>query len=163
MSRHLLGLGPRRRRVVSDLGGPGSGTVWAQGSALDSFPPMMPAATPHAPRVFAPLLQMIETECFKELNVFGPNGTLSPDLDRSHPPEPPKKGLLQRIFKRQVRESTATAPPVLASAAGTLGPGTSTRLRPELQSTFMGGSRAWGGSSSLGRPAACVKPLKPPG
>uniref|UniRef100_A0A8C9LZ75 G protein-coupled receptor kinase n=1 Tax=Piliocolobus tephrosceles TaxID=591936 RepID=A0A8C9LZ75_9PRIM len=45
--------------------------------------------------------EMIETECFKELNVFGPNGTLSPDLNRSHPPEPPKKGLLQRIFKRQ--------------------------------------------------------------
>lgn len=46
---------------------------------------------------------MIETECFKELNVFGPNGTISPDLNRSYPPEPPKKGLLQRIFKRQVR------------------------------------------------------------
>lgn len=52
------------------------------------------------------LLQMIETECFKELNVFGPNGTLPPDLNRSHPPEPPKKGLLQRIFQRQVREHT---------------------------------------------------------
>lgn len=47
--------------------------------------------------------QMIETECFKELNVFGPNGTISPDLNKSFPPEPPKKGLLQRIFKRQVR------------------------------------------------------------
>lgn len=46
---------------------------------------------------------MIETECFKELNVFGPNGTISPDLNKSYPPEPPKKGLLQRIFKRQVR------------------------------------------------------------
>uniref|UniRef100_A0A452DRN8 G protein-coupled receptor kinase n=1 Tax=Capra hircus TaxID=9925 RepID=A0A452DRN8_CAPHI len=44
--------------------------------------------------------EMIETECFKELNVFGPHGTLSPDLNRSHPPEPPKKGLLQRLFKR---------------------------------------------------------------
>ncbi|XP_063261277.1 G protein-coupled receptor kinase 5 isoform X2 [Prinia subflava] len=47
--------------------------------------------------------EMIETECFKELNVFGPNGTISPDLNKSYPPEPPKKGLLQRIFKRQVR------------------------------------------------------------
>uniref|UniRef100_A0A8C3C042 G protein-coupled receptor kinase 5 n=1 Tax=Cairina moschata TaxID=8855 RepID=A0A8C3C042_CAIMO len=47
--------------------------------------------------------EMIETECFKELNVFGPNGTISPDLNKSFPPEPPKKGLLQRIFKRQVR------------------------------------------------------------
>lgn len=52
---------------------------------------------------------MIETECFKELNVFGPNGTLSPDLNRSHPPEPPKKGLLQRIFKRQVRDAPTMA------------------------------------------------------
>ncbi|XP_005999275.1 G protein-coupled receptor kinase 5 [Latimeria chalumnae] len=45
--------------------------------------------------------EMIETECFKELNMFGPNGALSPDLDRSYTPEPPKKGLLHRIFKRQ--------------------------------------------------------------
>ncbi|XP_069468031.1 G protein-coupled receptor kinase 5 isoform X1 [Ambystoma mexicanum] len=45
--------------------------------------------------------EMIETECFKELNQFGPNGTLSPDLNHSNPPEPPKKGLLHRIFKRQ--------------------------------------------------------------
>ncbi|KAG8135556.1 hypothetical protein E2320_008572, partial [Naja naja] len=45
--------------------------------------------------------EMIETECFKELNVFGPNGTISPDLNKNYPPEPPKKGLLHRIFKRQ--------------------------------------------------------------
>nr|XP_033796552.1 G protein-coupled receptor kinase 5 isoform X2 [Geotrypetes seraphini] len=46
--------------------------------------------------------EMIETECFKELNMFGPNGTLSPDLNRSFLPEQqPKKGLLNRIFKRQ--------------------------------------------------------------
>uniref|UniRef100_A0A8C6GJ79 Uncharacterized protein n=1 Tax=Mus spicilegus TaxID=10103 RepID=A0A8C6GJ79_MUSSI len=44
---------------------------------------------------------MIETECFKELNVFEPNGTLSPDLNRSQPPEPPKKGLFHRLFRRQ--------------------------------------------------------------
>nr|XP_023494212.1 G protein-coupled receptor kinase 5 isoform X2 [Equus caballus] len=54
--------------------------------------------------------EMIETECFKELNVFGPNGTLSPDLNRSHPPEPPKKGLLQRIFKRQHQNNSKTSP-----------------------------------------------------
>ncbi|KAM9197018.1 G protein-coupled receptor kinase 5 isoform 3-T3 [Dugong dugon] len=53
---------------------------------------------------------MIETECFKELNVFGPNGTLSPDLNRSHPPEPPKKGLLQRIFKRQHQNNSKSTP-----------------------------------------------------
>ncbi|XP_058891691.1 G protein-coupled receptor kinase 5-like isoform X3 [Acipenser ruthenus] len=45
--------------------------------------------------------EMIETECFKELNMFGPNGTLSPDLDRSYTPEPPKRGLLHRLFNRQ--------------------------------------------------------------
>ncbi|XP_073760218.1 G protein-coupled receptor kinase 5 isoform X2 [Callorhinus ursinus] len=54
--------------------------------------------------------EMIETECFKELNVFGPNGTLSPDLNRSHPPEPPKKGLLQRIFKRQHQNNSKSSP-----------------------------------------------------
>ncbi|XP_023585774.1 G protein-coupled receptor kinase 5 isoform X3 [Trichechus manatus latirostris] len=54
--------------------------------------------------------EMIETECFKELNVFGPNGTLSPDLNRSHPPEPPKKGLLQRIFKRQHQNNSKSTP-----------------------------------------------------
>ncbi|XP_072480064.1 G protein-coupled receptor kinase 5 isoform X2 [Notamacropus eugenii] len=53
--------------------------------------------------------EMIETECFKELNVFGPNGTLSPDLNRSYPPEPPKKGLLHRIFKRQHQNNSKSA------------------------------------------------------
>ncbi|XP_056384848.1 G protein-coupled receptor kinase 5 isoform X2 [Hyla sarda] len=51
--------------------------------------------------------EMIETECFKELNIFGPNGTLSPDLNRSHPPEPPKKSLLHRIFKRQHQNNSS--------------------------------------------------------
>ncbi|XP_062928004.1 G protein-coupled receptor kinase 5-like isoform X1 [Mobula hypostoma] len=45
--------------------------------------------------------EMIETECFKELNVFGPNGSLPQDLDRSYLPEPPKRSLLQRLFRRQ--------------------------------------------------------------
>lgn len=57
----------------------------------------------HPPFLLSVFYQMIETECFKELNVFGPNGTISPDLNKSYPPEPPKKGLLHRIFKRQVR------------------------------------------------------------
>ncbi|CAM9370300.1 G protein-coupled receptor kinase 5-like [Lethenteron reissneri] len=46
--------------------------------------------------------EMIETECFKELNVFGPDGAPTPDLDDNLPPQPPKKGLLQRLFGRQV-------------------------------------------------------------
>lgn len=85
---------------MEDLWGAGSGQG---GGRWDSCPAKMTNAAPHA--TLGLLLQMIETECFKELNVFGPNGTLSPDLNRSHPPEPPKKGLLQRIFKRQVRDA----------------------------------------------------------
>ncbi|XP_042307756.1 G protein-coupled receptor kinase 6 isoform X4 [Sceloporus undulatus] len=46
--------------------------------------------------------EMIETECFKELNVFGPDGTVPPDLDwKGQQPTLPKKGLLQRLFSRQ--------------------------------------------------------------
>ncbi|XP_036920359.1 G protein-coupled receptor kinase 6 isoform X2 [Sturnira hondurensis] len=46
--------------------------------------------------------EMVETECFQELNVFGLDGAVPPDLDwRGQPPAPPKKGLLQRLFSRQ--------------------------------------------------------------
>ena len=46
---------------------------------------------------------MVETECFQELNVFGLDGSVPPDLDwKGQPPAPPKKGLLQRLFSRQV-------------------------------------------------------------
>ncbi|XP_034781829.1 G protein-coupled receptor kinase 5-like isoform X5 [Acipenser ruthenus] len=54
--------------------------------------------------------EMIETECFKELNMFGPNGTLSPDLDRSYTPEPPKRGLLHRLFNRQHHHNNTNSP-----------------------------------------------------
>lgn len=85
------------------------------------------------------LLQMIETECFKELNVFGPNGTLSPDLNRSQPPEPPKKGLFHRLFRRQVREPPGQ--PGLSS-------GTSAHFHtPELQNECP--LPAWLGSLEL--------------
>lgn len=56
-----------------------------------------------APTVTRPP-QMIETECFKDLNVFGPSGTRSPDLDWRQLPEPPKRSLLQRLFRRHVRD-----------------------------------------------------------
>lgn len=47
--------------------------------------------------------QMIETGCFAELNVFYQDGTVPPDLDwRGQPSPPPKQGLLQRLFGRQV-------------------------------------------------------------
>lgn len=47
--------------------------------------------------------QMVETGCFAELNVFQQDGTVPPDLDwRGQPSPPPKQGLLQRLFGRQV-------------------------------------------------------------
>lgn len=52
-------------------------------------------------------LQLIETGCFEELNVFGPEGSRSPDLDWSQAPESPKRGLLHRIFRRHVRATSA--------------------------------------------------------
>ncbi|XP_029640097.1 G protein-coupled receptor kinase 5 isoform X3 [Octopus sinensis] len=45
--------------------------------------------------------EMIETECFKELNVFGENFTPSPDLLEDQPPPPPRPGLLDRILRRR--------------------------------------------------------------
>ncbi|XP_006000419.1 G protein-coupled receptor kinase 5 [Latimeria chalumnae] len=43
--------------------------------------------------------EMIETECFNDLNVFGPNGARSPDLDWKQPPEPPKRSFFHRLFR----------------------------------------------------------------
>ncbi|KAI6073561.1 G protein-coupled receptor kinase 5-like protein [Aix galericulata] len=54
--------------------------------------------------------EMIETECFKDLNVFGPNGTRSPDLDWRQLPEPPKRSLLQRLFRRHPADCPIGAP-----------------------------------------------------
>ncbi|KAL7848259.1 hypothetical protein AOLI_G00229770 [Acnodon oligacanthus] len=62
--------------------------------------------------------EMIETECFKDLNVFGPRGTRTPDLDRTivirrSPPVPQKTQtssessrhkLIDKIFKRHHRD-----------------------------------------------------------
>ncbi|KAK2143241.1 hypothetical protein LSH36_860g00003 [Paralvinella palmiformis] len=45
--------------------------------------------------------EMIETECFKELNVFGPDGEPSPDLIEDQPPPPPHRGFFERVFKRR--------------------------------------------------------------
>uniref|UniRef100_A0A6Q2ZC14 G protein-coupled receptor kinase n=1 Tax=Esox lucius TaxID=8010 RepID=A0A6Q2ZC14_ESOLU len=51
-------------------------------------------------------MEMIESECFQELNVFHTDGTVPPDLDwRGQPSPPPKQGLLQRLFGRQVRSA----------------------------------------------------------
>ncbi|KAL0994436.1 hypothetical protein UPYG_G00122270 [Umbra pygmaea] len=47
-------------------------------------------------------MEMIESECFQELNVFHTDGTVPSDLDwRGQPSPPPKQGLLQRLFGRQ--------------------------------------------------------------
>lgn len=57
----------------------------------------------------AVLWQMVETECFQELNVFGLDGSVPPDLDwKGQPPAPPKKGLLQRLFSRQVTAAVSS-------------------------------------------------------
>uniref|UniRef100_A0AAQ5XTP0 G protein-coupled receptor kinase n=1 Tax=Amphiprion ocellaris TaxID=80972 RepID=A0AAQ5XTP0_AMPOC len=50
--------------------------------------------------------EIIETGCFGELNIFGPVGSRSPDLDWSQVPvvpKVPKRRLLDRIFRRHVR------------------------------------------------------------
>ncbi|XP_038589759.1 G protein-coupled receptor kinase 5 isoform X1 [Micropterus salmoides] len=44
--------------------------------------------------------EVIETGCFQELNIFGPAGSRSPDLEWSQAPENPKRGLLHRLFRR---------------------------------------------------------------
>ncbi|KAJ8339491.1 hypothetical protein SKAU_G00362770 [Synaphobranchus kaupii] len=52
--------------------------------------------------------EMIETECFDELNVFGPDGSRPPDLDWNNFPEAPRRSLLDRIFRRQQPEVTSS-------------------------------------------------------
>lgn len=45
--------------------------------------------------------EMIETECYKELNLFGVDGGLSPDLIEDQPPPPPRRSFFDRVFRRQ--------------------------------------------------------------
>lgn len=47
--------------------------------------------------------QMIETECFKELNVFGPDDTRTPDLILEQPPAPENHSCFP--FRRRVRDA----------------------------------------------------------
>ena len=44
---------------------------------------------------------MIETECYKELNLFGPNGEPTPDLIEGLPPQPPQRGFFDKLFRRR--------------------------------------------------------------
>ncbi|KAG9346964.1 hypothetical protein JZ751_005891 [Albula glossodonta] len=46
--------------------------------------------------------EMIEMECFKEINVYETDGTLCPDLDVNRPNPPPKRGFFYRLFRREV-------------------------------------------------------------
>lgn len=76
------------------------------------LPKKSPARVPKGPlRDTVSLVpQMIETGCFAELNVFYQDGTVPPDLDwRGQPSPPPKQGLLQRLFGRQVGGTVDTA------------------------------------------------------
>ncbi|PIO34354.1 hypothetical protein AB205_0115200, partial [Aquarana catesbeiana] len=47
--------------------------------------------------------QMIETECFKDINIYETDGCLSPDLDVSKPNIRPKRSFFHRLFRRGVR------------------------------------------------------------
>ncbi|XP_075050444.1 G protein-coupled receptor kinase 4 isoform X2 [Mixophyes fleayi] len=46
--------------------------------------------------------EMIETECFKDINVYETDGCLSPDLDVSKPNIRPKRSFFHRLFRRGV-------------------------------------------------------------
>ncbi|XP_050928697.1 G protein-coupled receptor kinase 5 [Lates calcarifer] len=52
--------------------------------------------------------EIIEMGCFRELNIFGPSGSRSPDLDWSQAPDPPrhpKRNLLHRIFRQTCKNT----------------------------------------------------------
>ncbi|XP_069488157.1 G protein-coupled receptor kinase 4 isoform X1 [Ambystoma mexicanum] len=46
--------------------------------------------------------EMIETECFQDINIYETDGCLSPDLDVSKPVLKPKRGFFHRLFRRGV-------------------------------------------------------------
>ncbi|XP_055488268.1 G protein-coupled receptor kinase 6-like isoform X2 [Leucoraja erinacea] len=46
--------------------------------------------------------EMFDTECFKEVNTYGSDGTLSPDLDNNKPEPPPKRGVWYRLCRREM-------------------------------------------------------------
>uniref|UniRef100_A0A672JZH1 G protein-coupled receptor kinase n=1 Tax=Sinocyclocheilus grahami TaxID=75366 RepID=A0A672JZH1_SINGR len=46
--------------------------------------------------------EMIEMECFKEINVFEMDGALSSDLDVNRPNPAPKRGFFYRLFHREI-------------------------------------------------------------
>ncbi|XP_018410487.1 PREDICTED: G protein-coupled receptor kinase 4 isoform X1 [Nanorana parkeri] len=46
--------------------------------------------------------EMIETECFKDINIYETDGCLSPDLDVNKPNIRPKRSFFHRLFRRGV-------------------------------------------------------------
>uniref|UniRef100_A0A8K9XYN9 G protein-coupled receptor kinase n=1 Tax=Oncorhynchus mykiss TaxID=8022 RepID=A0A8K9XYN9_ONCMY len=58
--------------------------------------------------------EMIEMECFKEINVYETEGLLCSDLDVNRPNPPPKRGFFYRLFRREA--SGASSPPAPAAA-----------------------------------------------
>uniref|UniRef100_H3D3C5 G protein-coupled receptor kinase n=1 Tax=Tetraodon nigroviridis TaxID=99883 RepID=H3D3C5_TETNG len=46
--------------------------------------------------------EMIEMECFKEINIYETDGKLCSDLDVNRPNPPPKRGFFYRLFRREV-------------------------------------------------------------
>uniref|UniRef100_A0A8K9VD58 G protein-coupled receptor kinase n=1 Tax=Oncorhynchus mykiss TaxID=8022 RepID=A0A8K9VD58_ONCMY len=65
--------------------------------------------------------EMIEMECFKEINVYETEGLLCSDLDVNRPNPPPKRGFFYRLFRREA--SGASSPPsvVLTQSVGSAG------------------------------------------
>uniref|UniRef100_A0A665UDA0 G protein-coupled receptor kinase n=1 Tax=Echeneis naucrates TaxID=173247 RepID=A0A665UDA0_ECHNA len=59
--------------------------------------------------------EMIEMECFKEINVYETDGTLCPDLDMNRPNPPPKRGFFYRLFRR---EASSSAPATVRGGGG---------------------------------------------
>uniref|UniRef100_A0A8C2HRW1 G protein-coupled receptor kinase n=1 Tax=Cyprinus carpio TaxID=7962 RepID=A0A8C2HRW1_CYPCA len=59
--------------------------------------------------------EMIEMECFKEINVFEMDGALCSDLDVNNPNPAPKRGFFYRLFRR---EASASVPPAAVRGGG---------------------------------------------
>uniref|UniRef100_A0A8C6L2D9 G protein-coupled receptor kinase n=1 Tax=Nothobranchius furzeri TaxID=105023 RepID=A0A8C6L2D9_NOTFU len=59
--------------------------------------------------------EMIEMECFKEINIYETDGMLCSDLDVNRPNPPPKRGFFYRLFRR---EASASAPATVRGGGG---------------------------------------------
>eukprot|EP00063_Salmo_salar_P064265 XP_014039100.1 PREDICTED: G protein-coupled receptor kinase 6-like isoform X1 [Salmo salar] len=62
--------------------------------------------------------EMIEMECFKEINVYETDGLLCSDLDVNRPNPPPKRGFFYRLFRREASAASSPPPPAPAVRGG---------------------------------------------